>query len=450
MSLFKTNIQFRNEDGIGDPFDFLNNDPNFEIRRGTIEDFWMGGNFRSLSRQSILRFNGSTYSLWYKEKVDFNQVGILKQTGDFVESVIVNDGTVGQEPINHPAPMLYIDEDTGIIYVFQNRFHVDSIRVWKSNSPENIENGFSYVGEFGTDTAYLALLEGNGKDAVIQTRAGATNNDIYSMSVVKLNLDTLVNEQIQITNSQWQTNDWRHYLLGVYQYGTSDKVVIGIAHRNQPPTGTGYYKFSLLYTDRGGDYKTYTNRDGTFSKNIETSGFITNTELETHFAEIGSDTARTTIISEGNSIRKDNTTYICWMSDDANSRFSIRTLADGVSTSTDFLIPLTTIAESDIWYTPIYMYDNGSNWVFSIYENTPEDGFVTNIYKSNYDFSGFQKVYIETLDKIGYHYGIPLNLDEVTGKYLIMGRDDNADGGQSVPFIAGEFIYTITQNKFLM
>ena len=130
-------------------------------------------------------FNSSVYSLWYKEKVNSNQVGIFKQTGDEVVSGIVNNGTQGQEPINHPAPLAHPRVSNGHIYVYQNKFHVDSVRVYRTNVAGDVTAGFELLGEIGTDTSYLVLIEKNGSDVVIQTRSGAENKDNYSQSVIK-------------------------------------------------------------------------------------------------------------------------------------------------------------------------------------------------------------------------------------------------------------------------
>lgn len=445
MSLFKKTIPV-GDDGLEG--DILNNDPTFPTRRGYVEGSWMYGSFRTLAKPSMLWFNGATYSLWYKEKVDNNQVGIFKQKGDNLDSYIVNDGTISPEPINHSAPMLHINKTTGHLYILQNKLHVDTIRVWKSQSPENI-NGWDYIGEFGTLTSYLGHLEGDESDIVLLTRAGDVS-DFYSMSIIKVNLDTLVHTQTRLTDVQSDIPDLRHYLLVPYQYGTSTRTYFGIAHRNQPPTGTGYYKFSLFSTTKGGDWEVFENIPSTFSRNVVSGGLLTDNELETNFASIGSDSARSTIISEGKMIVLNDDIYVVWMSDDANSRFSVRKFTYGSGSFTDFLIPVTTIAESVIWYGPVYMRYNGTNFVFTIAEHDGLGGYVTKVYGCDLDFTNWTEFDVDTLadgivpEVTGYFYGMPTNLHEAVAsneKYLMIGRD--------LAGLPGEFVYSITTKKWL-
>ncbi len=445
MSLFKKTIPIF-DDLIGDP---LNGDPTFPTIRGFIEGSWMYGSFRTLSKPSMLWFNGATYSLWYKEQVNNNQVGIFKQIGDSLESTIVNTGTVTPEPINHPAPMLHINKTTGFIYVLQNRTHVDTIRVWKSQSPENI-NGFNYIGEFGAFTSYLGHLEGDESDIVIQTRAGTDAINYKDHSIIKVNLDTLVYTQTQLTTIE--TSDTRHYLIVPYQYGTSTRIYFGIGHRNDAGSGfaEGYFKFSLLVADKIDNYDIMKNIDNSFSKNVVSSGVLTIAEMETNFSAVGSDSARNTIISEGKMIVLNDDIYLVWMSDDAASRFSVRKFTYGSASFTDFLIPVTTIAESPIWYGPVYMRYNGVNFVFTIAEHDGVGGFVTKVYGCSTVFTNWTEFNVDTLadgivpEVTGYFYGMPTNLNDAVNsneKYLMIGRD--------LAGLPGEFIFTITTKKWL-
>lgn len=427
--------------------EIINPDPIFTVKTRVIEDSWMYGSFRTLAKPSMLWYNGSTYSLWYKENDFNNQVGIIKQTGKYLESSIVNDGTISSEPINHPAPMLHINKTTGYIYVLQNKLHLNRIRVWKSQTPEDISQ-FNYVGEFGqTNNSYLGNLEGDESDVVIQTRAGVEGVDNFSMSVIKVNLDTLVYTQTLLTFVDEPTTDSRHYLLVPYQYGTSTKTFFGIAHRNEVGSGlSGYYKFSLLVTNKGGDYEVFENIAGTFSKDVVATSVISNAELEANYAAIGTDASRSTMISEGKMIVLNNDVYIVWMSDDANSRFSVRKFTYGSGSFTDFLIPVTTIAESPIWYGPVYMRYNGTNFVFTIAEHDGSGGYITKIYACNTDFTNWTEFNINTFDNStvpevsGYFYGMPTNLNDVDGEYLIIGKN------KDLP--AGGLIYTTTFNKW--
>lgn len=441
MSLFKkTTPTDQGNEVIG-------GDSNFVIRELTIPDSWMYGSFRTLAKPSMLYYDGSTYSLYYKENTDDNAVGIIKQTGNSIEYASVNNGTVlPNEPTNHPAPMLHINKTTGYIYVIQNEFHVDNFRVWKSDFPKDISS-FSLLGSFGnSNCAYLGHLSGDESDVVLLTRAGQVGVDNYSISVIEVNLDTLVYTQTQVTDVTGGT-DMRHYLLVPYQYGTSTRTYFGVTTRNQPPTGTGYYKFSLMATT---DFDTFTNIPNTYSKNVVSTSPITTTELETNFASIGSDSARTTIISEGKMIVLNDDIYVVWMSDDPNSRFSVRKFTWGSGTTSDFLIPVTTIVESPIWYGPVYMRYNGTKFVFTIIEHDGVGGYVTKLYTCDTDFSNWAEYSVDLLATSltpspgnGYFYGMPTNLHDAVlsgDKYLCIGKKE----GQP----KGTFHYAVTEKTW--
>lgn len=442
MSLYKQQMSVEEEVN-----EFLNNDPTFQIKRGFVEDSWMYGSFRTLAKPSMLTYNGATYSLWYKEKAHNNQVGIFKQKGDLFQSSIVNQGTIESEPINHPGPMSHISKATGHIYVLQNTLHVNTIRVWKSEFPEDISS-FNYVGEFGTpNCSYLGHLEGDDSDIVLQTRAGVVGLDDFSMSIIKVNLDTLVHTQTQLTFVNEPNTNSRHYLVVPFQYGTSTKTCFGIAHRNGD--NTGYWKISALTTEKGGDWEVFENISGTFSKNVITEGVITNTELEDHYAVVGSDNARSTIVGEGKMINLNDDAFVVYKSDDANSRFSVRKSTYGSTVVSDFLIPVETIAESPIWYGPVYMRYNGNNFVFTIAEHDGFGGYVTKIYGCDLNFNNWTEFDVDTMangvvpEVTGYFYGMPENLHEAVAsgeKYMMVGKDLDSK--------PGEFIYAITDRTW--
>ena len=89
----------------------------------SIENYALGGRIRNLANPMMKWFNGSTYALAYKANTFNNQVWITKQTGLNTESYTVGVGTTSPEPLNHPVPIIMID-DAGYIYVAQSEFHV--------------------------------------------------------------------------------------------------------------------------------------------------------------------------------------------------------------------------------------------------------------------------------------------------------------------------------------
>lgn len=441
MGLFKKQVASSNSRPVA----------SFTLNNGSITNTWMTGSFRTLSKPSMLWYNGSTYSLYYAEKANNNAVGIIKQTGDTITNYPVNTGTATPEPINHPAPMLHINKTTGTIYVIQNKLHIDRFKVWKSTSPEDISS-FDYVGEFGNGCSYIGHLQGDESDIVILTRAGVIDTD-FSISVVSVNLDTLVYTQTQVTNAKSDIVDVRQYLLVPYQYGTSERVYFGVTNRNESPTGSGYYKFSLMCTEKNGTWQEFSNIPNTYSKNVVTGSLIGDNELETNFASIGTDSDRTNIISEGKMIVINDDIYVVYVSDDTNDRWSVRKFSYGTSNTSDFLIPLTNIYRSPIWYGSVYLRYNGNNFVFTVWEEDGIGGYITKIYTSNLDFSDFKDTGYDTESTsislpdqgIGCFFGMPTNLHEAVEseqKYLLTGKIE--DGSDSI----GDFKYIITDEAF--
>lgn len=272
-------------------------DPTLELHAKYLEEVREATFFSNVFTHTTVYFNGATYFTWYKSSVNDNsQASIVKYVRDEqLQTVYIGSGTTSPEPGEHPAPTVYINESTGYIYFFQNQFHQTPVRVWKSDNVLPDISAFTLLGTFGSSLGYLMFLEGSGLNVVLLSRGvgggGANNN--YCQSIYKLNVDTLVNTAIQITSIDYATNNTRHYPSGnpYVRYGTATKMGWIISHRDD---GTlALYKFSLLITDVG-DYELIHNIDNTFSKNVVSVAPITEAELETNFALVGTDSARST------------------------------------------------------------------------------------------------------------------------------------------------------------
>jgi hypothetical protein len=385
-------------------------------------DAFQMGNIGSNASPLMIWFNGSTYGVGYKENDQLNQVVILKQTKENVEANTVGNGTTATESRNHPAPCMHIDSE-GYIYVFQNKLHVDPFRYWKSDNPEDISS-FTLQGEFSDEASYIGVLDAIGKDIKFQTRRGGTSS--YAQSIISLNLDTGVNSSLQITTDEFATSNQRHYLFLPKIYGNPTKRVAGIQHRDE--TSKFFYKTSLWVTS---DYETIENISGNFSKNITVDGLITNAEINSHYKITGDDSLRSDYVASNWLIQINDDIYTC-IFDQSNYIMRKYTIGlDGVQNSY-------TIQGLDI--SADFSYYNGQELVLTgrgagnkavVY--TMDLGLTDIKYRRTFDF-------FET----GLVFGFPWNLDEVDGRYAILGGTQ-----QETTPPRGLIPYILTKDKFL-
>lgn len=394
-----------------------------------VGNYALGGNFRELTNPTMWYYNGSTYAVAYEPNTTNNKVWISKQTGFTVESYAVNNGTSSPEPLDHPTPLLYINEATGYIYVIQNQFHVDAFDVWKSDSPEDISSFTQVTGAFDANGSYLALISYSGTNCVFATRSGSSPNG-YDYSVIEVDLDNPNGYTDQlVVEMDFATNDVRAYLAPCNYYGTNTKKCYGLYSRNE--SNTTYYKLSLLFSD---DRDNFDNLANTVSTDV-TSAAITYSSLNTNYAIIGDDSDKNTSIAPiGHMLQLDDDVYVAYKS--ASDTMTINKYSygsSGVQSTID--LPYTfTISDSGDGY--VYMYYNGTY----IIGTAKVDDSTVKLFKIQTDLTNFQTIRdIDTPD--GAYLGLPENFDSVDGLYMMIGR--------SLIGFAGDVPYIITNDKFL-
>lgn len=396
----------------------------------TMFEFALGGRIRNLANPMMIWFNGSTYAVGYKPNNQNNQVWAQKQTGDNIEAYTVGTGTNTTELLNHPAPAILVD-DAGYIYVIQNEFHVNPFRLWRSDNPEDISS-FTLLGSFDTNGSYIALIKQSNTNVTLTTRSGDNSTAIkgYDFSVLEVDITDASYIKTLVVEMDFGVNQVRAYLGGTIFYGTSNFRAYGLISRDEL-TST-YYKYSILWSE---DSDTFYNNGMIFNKNVSSASAITYLELETNYAVIGSDSSKTTDISNCNMIQINDDAFITYRTGEgAYSIIKVNRLT-GVETIFPLGLSLFNATNGD---NSVYIYYNGSNIVMTVKMSDES----VKIYTIETDLTGLN--YVRDIENAvdGNYIGLPSNLDEVPNneKYLITGR--------SSEYPSGVTPYVITSNKW--
>jgi len=388
-----------------------------------VTGYSLGGRVRNLANPMMKWYNGSTYAVGYKSAANLSAVYVTKQTGNTVDSyLLTGSGTATVEPFNHPAPIILID-DAGYIYVIQNTYHVDSFRIWKSDSIEDV-SAFTLVGTFDTDGSYLALLKQSNTDVTFSTRSGESPNG-YDFNILEVDLTDASYTDLLTVEMAFATNGVRAYLGGVIFYGTSTYRAVGVNPRKE--SNSTYYKYCVLVTS---DFDTYYNIGLGFSKDIPATSAITFAELDANYNFIGSDAANSTDISACNMIQINDEIFVSYRTGAGTYSIKKADIVTGTTSEVALGLSLYNATNGD---NNVYMYYNGSNIVLTVRGET-----VGKIYTIETDLTGLTyERDIPTLDA-GDYVGLPSNLNDVDDLYLIIGR---AEATNTVPYI-------VTNNKW--
>jgi len=392
-----------------------------QIPFGSIGTYALGGRFRDLTNPNMWFYNGSTYSVGFESNATNNQAWITKQTGYTLVNYEVGVGTDGSEPLNHATPLIYINEATGYIYVIQNEYHVDRFKVYKSNSPEDI-SAFTLTGYFDTDGSYLSLIEWSGTTCVFTTRSGQATSG-YDFNVITVDLDSPSGYDDDLcVEMSFATNSVRAYLISCNYYGTPTKRVYG--HQSRTESTAVFYKISFLFSS---DQENFFSLDGGHSEDI-ISAAISYANLETYYKIIGTDSDKTVNIAPPNLIQIDDDVYLSYAS--ASDTMTINKYTYGSSgVQATYDLPYTfTIADNEDAY--VYMYYDGTK-IIGTAKISDSD---TRLFTIQTDLTGFlEKTTLNIID--GAYLGLPWNMDDVTGNYLIVGRSVQDGTGGTVPYI---------------
>jgi hypothetical protein len=396
-----------------------------------VGNYALGGRFRNLTSPCMWYYNGSTYWVGYESNVYLNQVWLLKETNSNIEYEKVGIGTDGQEPLNHPTPLLFIDENTGYIYVIQNEFHEDRFLVWKSDSPERIST--SFVDYFDTSSSYLGLIDYNNIDCTFVTRS-QSGGDIYSQSLLFVNLDTPSSYGKQeVSLSDYNSTNVRHYPCMPLKYGTSIYTIWGINKRQDTPIK--YYCTDLLVAING-DFQTIFNIGLSFSKTVTIDGDLTNTELDDNYNRLGNPLDETVSITEVRAAQINDWIYTTHLSDELTNVYTISRFNAETNATNDLILDISDIYNDGLQYHNMTgLFYDGSQVIMCVKRTSVTSEYHIDLELTTLTF--FRD--IETPD--GEYLGYPQNLDKVprNKRFSIAGRGE-------LP-VTGAVPYTVTTEK---
>lgn len=378
------------------------------------------GFYANLVSPRSIWYNGSTYIMGNNTSDDNNSPFILQYKNGSITYEFV--GLINNaDPLQHAHGGVL--EIGGYLYVFSVDGHGENMLIWKSNSIENVSGGFTLHDTITGDFGYANAMYKNNRMIILtrSTNPVGTPNMSHVILYSDENDFTTWTEKT-VTDADYSVTADRHYPALPYHYGTNTWYYFGVQIR-QDSGGSGYMWAQCIYKTQ--DFVNYYSLDENFSKDIDISGEITQAELLSNCA-IFQAASKTVVCSGLNGIILNDEYYGSFYDTDESKWKWVHIDSSGTQTETD--IPLT--LDAPTISTPLafnMMYYNGQNLVHKINEN---------IYKSRLDFSD-----LELIDGVDFDERkiIPLNLDEVTGEYMMGGS-----------LTEGDFYYNITSNKFLI
>lgn len=376
-----------------------------------ITDFFRLGDFQFV-RPSILWNKGKTYAGADKgnNAIAGFQNDIIMIEYDSATNVIstidVGDGAGYNDIYNHPACWVWVEND--YIYCGQSEPHNVGTSVYKSNSTNTINSGFTKLSNVEDDYSYpKALITHDGNFAFNFRLEGSLEYD--DVGIVKSNSSSIEGTftATQITDSL--TSGYRYYNSTPVVYGTPTKTYFTPTIRRD--TGAVYFAHVVLVTT---DFNTFSNYQGTASKNVVSAAKFTDAEIEADYIINGS------MASDGDELRVMNTMAV----DDVLYGTYIKS---GTSDWYIFKIDGTTKTEVNLSSNISnlrtdnslnnFMYWNGSNIVLSV---LTDDGTKNKeLWAINSGLTTFTQKYTYN-DALAYNDPIklPENYDEVTGNYI--------------------------------
>lgn len=376
--------------------------------------------------------------LWQENKTFFganktntsynNQIQIFQYDHNYGSFVYkdVGNGTDTYDEYNHP--LTYLWNEGGTLYCGQTNTHNAPIDIYKSNLLNDIRSGFTKLTSISGENAYPQVFRTISNKTAFCVRQ-------YPEGVGDFNLSVQISDggiegtftKIIITEN---TVGYRHYNVAPLIYGSPTKHYLISALRND--VGGVYFAQAVYVTE---DFETYSNIDGTFSKNIALDGALTMAEIEANYIINGS-TANDTVNFEIPSvIQVNNDLFFSSTKEETTDKYLFKITDDGTLTTKEITIPNNVVATRN----PI-LYYNGLNILLSVLCN--DAGTQTKeIWSIDIDFMTFTQVYVLSEFNSFSHIFLPDNINEVNGEYAFFADQNNTE--QTVTLI-------ITDDKFIL
>lgn len=381
-----------------------------------------------LVKPCVIWQDGKTFFSADKPNAGFKNQIIAIQIDHNSGSLFFADVGVGTEisdEFNHPVPYLWAENNH--VYIGQTNTHNDPIDIFKSNDENDIRSGFTKLTSIPGLNAYPQLFKANDDTLVILVRVFSQGVGNFNLAIQKSNsgIEGVFSELLLTEN----TVGYRHYPSAPNCYGTQTKNFIATDFRNDD-FESNYFAAALYETT---DFITFSNYQGTFSKNVVLNGPLTMAEIDANYM-INGNTAND-LASYGffNFIIVNDVLYGIGVKE-STTEYYLYKIENGELETVLLNVPNIAIQ----FYTP-FIYYNGLNLIISV----RTDDTITQkkeLWGVSTDLLIQTKVYeFTSVLSFGRPIYLPDNLDQVNGEYAMC--VDSAEG---------EAIFIKTSNKFFI
>lgn len=374
-----------------------------------VTELFRVGDFQFV-RPSILWYNNKTYFGADKGTVASFQNDLIAMVYDHNSQTLsyadVNDGAGYTDIYNHPA--CYIWLENGTFYCGQGNPHNVSISRYKSNATESVTSGFTQLANISNDYSYpKAFLTHDNKFAFNFRFDGTLEYDDVGLVMSDTSSIEGTFTATQITDSQ--TSGYRYYNSVPLMYGTNTKTYLTPTMSNE--TGSVYFAHVVLVTT---DFNTFSNYQGTFSKNVVSTSPITDAEISANCLINGSFAADGVELKVQNTIQVDDVLYGTYIKS-GTSDWYIYKIDGATKTEVNLSGQVSNLRTDNLLNN--FMYWNGTNIVLSVL--TAKSGVNRKeIWAIDTTLSIFSQKFVNYL-QLAFNDPIklPENLDEVTAYY---------------------------------
>lgn len=330
-------------------------------------------------------------------------VQIDHNANNYISTSPVGKGTSFIDGLNHPVPFTFLEND--YIYMGQTDPHNEPIKIYKTNSSNDIKSGFSLAKTILGDNAYPQPFNmPDGKVAFCVRLWEESGNNIFNTAILKSDAG-IEGNYTKIPITQGADNDLRHYNGSAIISGTSNYRYISVFPRKSS-AGNAYFAQAWLRTTDGINYE---NIAGTFTKDV-TVDPITVAELEAHY------------IYNGSYNNQDINFKLSGPSRQINDECFIINTKEGTTDFYVFKASGNTITSHIVNVSNLFskpnLYDNGRNLLLSCEIDDGVDRF-KKIYTISEDLTIFTEVfsYANPKDLGSRAILLPDNLEKVSGVY---------------------------------
>lgn len=372
-------------------------------------------------------YNGDTYFTAVTSEATRNPVLYRYRSSD--DSIVgVDVGTIDNtDPLNHQNPAIAVVDD--FIYVLMVNGHGQDIKIWKSDTTD-ISDGFTLfhtITDF--DFGYLHTYRRNNYQYFLSRDTQSDFGSIVGKSADSSFVSWDVN---RVTLAEKPTTGYRHYPYIPTPYNEDNWNYFSITLRNDnassdPDQIFMYFGHAFYKTQ---DFVTYYSLDENFSKNVVSSGAITQSEVNSNLMYIGSESTDEDYTSHFQGCVINGVIYGSYVSQSINYHKFYK-IENGVKTEYECNIPNLSI--NPFSFNVLTILSNGNNLVIRVSGG--------DVYVCDFNFNN-QSIAYTVADNQIYPINAPIypfNLDEVGEIYAL--------GGQQV--YTGAFPYIVTNDKFI-